>query len=141
MITLRYLKTKLTVLFVLCILFSGLSQKMKGNYLGISQWSVLHLQLKANGKVKRYTNGCTDRGTITVGTWQQSHDTIRLKFNQQVITYLYREKTLCYINGVGQVTDIKDGLHATRIKSKSGILRKAKHVRKMQRRRIMANLN
>lgn len=126
------MKFAITVLFFLCFIFSGLSQKAKGNYLGIFTWSILHIQLKANGKVKRYTSGCTERGTITFGTWEQSHDTIRLKFNQQVITYLLREKTLCYINGVGNVSEGNACLHKTLIRSKSGIQRKAKQSKRQQ---------
>lgn len=126
------MKTKLTFLFVLCFIFAGLTQNAKGNYLGIFTWSILHVQLKANGKVKRYTSGCTDHGTITFGTWEQSHDTIRLKFNQQVITYLIREKTLCYINGVDNVSEGNACLNKTLIRSKSGIRRKAKQYKRQQ---------
>lgn len=122
------MKLSLILVLLFPIICIGQAETI-GNYLGISPWSISFIKLKKNNRAEKYTEGCTNKGTTSVGTWKQIGDTIVVDIENRTVKFLLVKETLCSIEDDG-VTEVQYGLSKTRINSIWGIRKKARRLRK-----------
>ncbi|MCR9171732.1 MAG: hypothetical protein NXI10_04520 [bacterium] len=126
---------KLTALCFCLLIYPCIGQNAQGNYLLVTNSSVSFIQLNKDSTVVWYTSGCTDRGTNHFGTWCQNGDTVKTSIENWTSSFILRGRTLCSVNGDGEVTGVEDGVQKTIIGWRWWIDGKVKRI---QRRRARA---